>query len=121
MGEVTITVLVGGREEFEERIEEIDIVVDTGALHSMLPTSLLEYLGVAPEWKQPFVLGDDSQVELPVGHVTFYIHDMGRYCPVIFGSDQSYLLGATTLENFSLGVDPVNQDVVPVTHRVRPI
>ena len=35
-------------------------------------------------------------------------------CPVIFGREGRYLLGATTLENFDLAVDPVNQRLTPV-------
>ena len=35
-------------------------------------------------------------------------------CPVIFGREGRYLLGAATLENFDLAVDPVNQKLTPV-------
>lgn len=34
--------------------------------------------------------------------------------PVIFGREGSYLLGETTLGNFDLAIDPVNQGLTPV-------
>ena len=42
-------------------------------------------------------------------------------CPVIFGPDGVYLLGATTLDIFSLTADPVNHTLVRVTREARPI
>ena len=42
-------------------------------------------------------------------------------CPVIFGPDDEYLLGATTLEIFNLMVDPVGQRLLPINHRARSI
>ena len=39
--------------------------------------------------------------------------DDERPCPVIFGPDGNYLLGASTLEAFNLVVDPVGEQLLP--------
>ena len=50
-----------------------------------------------------------------------YIGPDNRRCPVIFGVEDEYLLGATTLEIFNLAADPVNETLVNVVRRARPI
>ena len=42
-------------------------------------------------------------------------------CPVIFGPEDQYLVGATTLEAFSLMVDPESALLVPRRHSARPL
>ena len=50
-----------------------------------------------------------------VSEAPMRIGNMVRTSPAIFGSDDSdNLLGAVTLEIFGLGVDPVNQKLIPV-------
>ena len=50
-----------------------------------------------------------------VGEAPLRIGDMVRTSPVIFADDESdILLGAVTLEIFALGVDPLNQRLIPV-------
>ena len=43
------------------------------------------------------------------------------HCPVIFGPEDQYLLGATTLEIFNLMVDPVAGELIPRVLRARPL
>ena len=43
----------------------------------------------------------------------FSIGGVERYCPVIFGSEDEYLVGATTLEIFELVVDPLGERLAP--------
>ena len=119
MGLFNVNVSVGGFGEYHEHIEAIDVLVDTGALHSLLPESLLNHLAIEKEWFQEFVLADHTKVQYPVGHAMFYINGEERRCPAVFAPQESYLLGATTLENFSLSVDPVNQKLVKVSPHVR--
>ncbi len=121
MGTFRVAIRVGGIDKEAERVERVHVLVDTGALHSMLPASLLDHLGIMPQWKQLFSLADLSIAEYPVGYAMFYINDKERACPTIFGPENDYLLGATTLENFSLSADPVNEILVDVIHHARPV
>lgn len=91
----------------------VDAVVDSGAAHSMLPASLLDWLNV-PALEEPvFILADGSRVQYGFGMARFRIDDRERQCLVIFGPDDNYLLGATALETFNLLVDPHGKRLVP--------
>lgn len=88
-------------------------VVDTGAAHSMLPESLMSQLRIEPQQQLGFILADGSRVKYGYGFARFRIGDYERPCPVIFGPDDNYLLGASTLEAFNLVVDPVGERLAP--------
>ena len=121
MGVFRTAIRVAGFNGESERIEDVEVLVDTGALHSMLPASLLEHSALSPEWYEAFSLADGSEVRYGVGYAMFYIGPEHRRCPVIFGVEDEYLLGATTLEIFNLAPDPVNETLVNVVRRARPI
>ena len=100
----------------------VSAIVDTGAIHSMLPASLLTQLNVTPLERFGYSLADGSEVEYDFGMARLGIDGYPeRYCPVIFGPEGQYLLGATTLEFFNLMVDPVEGTLVRRTHRARPV
>ncbi len=88
-------------------------VVDTGAAHSMLPESLMKQLSIEPEQQLGFILADGSRVKYGYGFARFRIDGYVRPCPVIFGPDGNYLLGASTLEIFNLVVDPTGERLLP--------
>ena len=92
---------------------EVEAMVDTGAIHSMFPASLLEHLQVEPMRNYTFSVADGSLVEYPYGEAMVQIDGEFRTCSVIFGPEDDALLGATTLENFNLIVDSVHQRLVP--------
>ena len=87
--------------------------VDTGAAHSMLPESLMIQLSIEPEQQLGFILDDGSRVRYGYGMARFSNGDYQRACPVIFGPEGNYLLGASTLEVFNLVVDPAGEQLLP--------
>ena len=91
----------------------VQAVVDTGAAHSMLPESLMTQLRIEPRQRLGFILADGSRVQYGYGFARFSIGGDERPCPVIFGPDDNYLLGATTLEAFNLLVDPRGEQLLP--------
>lgn len=91
----------------------VDAVVDTGAAHSMLPESLLDSLRVPPRRQLDFIRADGRPVHYGFGMARFRLDDRERPCPVIFGPDGNYLLGASTLEFFNLVVDPAGGQLLP--------
>jgi len=88
-------------------------VVDTGAAHSMLPASLMIQLRIEPREELGFILANGSRVRYGYGFARFSIDGDERTCPVIFGPDNNYLLGASTLEIFNLVVDPSGERLAP--------
>lgn len=97
-------------------LHPVSALVDTGAGHSMMPAALLEQLGLTPLERLRFKVADGRRVEYDVADARFNIFGRERFCPVIFGPEGQYLLGATTLEIFNLMVDPteVNPGLVPI-------
>jgi predicted aspartyl protease len=76
---------------------------------------MLEKLGHTPTHRRPFRLADGSVVEMGLCQVTLRIGEENSIVSCVFGDNQSEaLLGATALEEFGLGVDPVNHTLVPI-------
>ena len=91
----------------------VDAVVDTGAAHSMLPESLLTRMSIPPLERQEFIIADGSAVNYGFGIARFGLDNRERPCPVIFGPEGNYLLGASALEIFNLVVDPAGGQLLP--------
>ncbi|MCH7606532.1 MAG: hypothetical protein IH962_05190 [Chloroflexi bacterium] len=90
--------------------------MDTGATYTALPTGMLTRLGVEQEGIRRFELADNQIVEYPVGQARIQLEGNELVVLVVFAPEGTApLLGATTLEIFGLGVDPVSQKLVPVT------
>ena len=107
MGIFSVEIQVGDLEG--TRYETLTALVDTGASHLVVPRTVLEALGVQAEESLPFELADNRVVEMDVGQVRLRIDGTGTTSPQsLFGEAGSgSLLGATGLELFNLGVDPV--------------
>lgn len=98
-----------------DRRLETEIVVDTGAVYSMLPRSLLISLEITPRSQRRFRLGDGRTVVWEFGDAIFIVDGYQAPSPVIFGEENCpHLLGAVTLEAMGVGVDPINKKLLPI-------
>ena len=112
MGTFSVEIEVG--DPLGDRFELVDALVDTGATYTMIPASLLDRLGIAPVAQMNFILADGQRIERDVGEASLRIHDSTFQSPVVFANENSnILLGAVTLQIFGLGVDPINERLVP--------
>ena len=112
MGAFRVEIEVGDREG--QRFERLQALVDTGATYTWIPRSVLERLGVQPAEERPFVLADGRQAFY--GMTWTMVRLDGKTLPtlVVFGEEGTEsLLGVVTLEEFGLGVDAVNQRLIP--------
>lgn len=113
MGTFTVPLQVADPEG--RHYETIDAMVDSGATYTVLPASILERLGVVPHSARSFVFADGSRVERGFGRTWMRLNGREDVSPVVFWDESARpLLGAVTLEIFSLGIDPVNGRLVPV-------
>ena len=97
------------------RLETVEALVDTGATYTQLPGSVLRSLEVIPFGSMDFILANGQSITRDIGETALRIDDMVRTSPVIFADEDSQaLLGAVTLEIFGLGVDPVNERLIPI-------
>lgn len=119
MGVFEVTIAVGHPDGGD--LAPVSATVDTGAGHTMLPASFLTSLSIEPKDNRHFAIADGSEVLFGYGIARIAIDDREWPCPVIFGPDDQYLLGATTLEIFGLAVDPVGGRLFPRQYRARAI
>ena len=97
-----------------QRFEALDALVDTGATYTWVPRSTLERLGHMPEREWDFILADGRKVLYGMAWALVRLNGETQPTPVIFGDEGTQpLLGVVTLEEFRLGVDAVNQRLVP--------
>ena len=114
MGTFEYRIGIGGTPEGP--FQEVMALVDTGATYSMVPASILRRLGIRPLEKMKFETADSRIIEKDVAEVPVRLDGRVRYSIIIFGDENTQpLLGAFTLEAFSLGVDPRSRRLIPVT------
>lgn len=90
-------------------------MVDTAATYSVFPRDLLERLQIKAIDTATFELGDGRVVDWQIGSVDVRIDGKERPTLCVFGElGVPALLGAVTLENFLLAVDPVHKRLTPV-------
>lgn len=113
MGTFRYTIAIGS--PTREHFEEIQPLVDTGAAFTWVPAPILERLGHKPTFRRRLRLADGGVVERGAAEVPVRIGDEVMSTLCIFGDEGSEcLLGAMTLEQFSLAPDPVNRTLVPI-------
>ncbi len=96
---------------------EEDFWVDTGSMYTFVPENRLQEIGIGPELSREAVLADGRRNRLLLGQAAITLHELGEtlFCQVMFGAkDSLYLLGATTMEAFSVEPDPVTKKLKPV-------
>lgn len=92
----------------------LEAFVDTGATYTLLPRAVLVPLGVQARERDRFILADGRTVERDIAIVVIRLD--GRVRPTVCVIDDAApnaLLGAVTLEEFGLAVDPVNRRLIP--------
>ncbi len=95
--------------------EEVEFLVDSGAIYSVVFTPILERLGIRPITEQQFRLADGSKIIRKKGGAVFKYGDRIGVADVIFGEEgDSTLLGAFTLEALGLSLDPLRRELKPL-------
>jgi predicted aspartyl protease len=94
---------------------ELEFLVDSGAIYSVVPTPVLEELGIKPLVKQEFRLANGDAIQRWKGGAVFRYKDRIGVADVIFGEEgDSRLLGAFTLEALGLALDPLRRELLPI-------
>lgn len=86
-----------------ETTEKIEFLIDSGAIYSVVPTAVLERLGIQPLAIQEFRLADCSKIARKKGVALFRYGERVGGADVIFGEEgDSNLLGTFTLDTLGL-------------------
>jgi clan AA aspartic protease len=95
--------------------ENIEFLIDSGAIYSVVPTPILEKLGIRPLGEQEFRLANGEKIVRKKGGALFKYGDRIGGADVIFGEEgDSVLLGAFTLEALGLSLDPLRRELKPL-------
>jgi predicted aspartyl protease len=114
VGLVDLKVRIGNPAD-AKRTVELKMLLDSGAIYSVVPAAVLRRLGIEPMRKDTFSLADGRYVTRDLGGATFEIDGRRGVSTVIFGRrGDACLLGATTFEDLGLTLDPLKRQLRPL-------
>ena len=114
MGYIRLPVKVSNPDDRSKYVD-INLLVDTGAVFTLVSKQTLQGIGIKPVEEMEFVSISNQKLKREVG--TAYIEVEGKrwLTSIIFGEEGDVeVLGVTTLEQLGLQVDPVSGTVKPL-------
>ena len=114
MGTFTVHATISHPNEPSRR-QELSLLVDTGAAYTVIPQPILEALGVRASGKRAVTLANGREEVWDLTYVVISLAGEQAPTPCLMAPhDGRTLLGAITLEQFGLGVDPLGKTLIPV-------
>ena len=112
---LTVLEIEVGNPANPEVTEKVEFLIDSGAVYSVVPSSILKKLGINPLTEEEFRLADGSKVVRKKGIALFKYGERVGGADVIFGEEGDYnLLGTHTLEALGLVLDPLKRELKPL-------
>jgi clan AA aspartic protease len=112
---LTVLEVEVGNPASPETTEKIEFLIDSGAIYSVVPTAVLQRLGIRPLATQEFRLANGSKIARKKGVAVFRYGEREGGADVIFGEEgDSTLLGAFTLGALGLSLDPLRRELKPL-------
>jgi clan AA aspartic protease len=94
---------------------EMELLVDTGAIYSIVPARVLDELRIERKSTRKMRLADGSIIERHLGIVEVEVKGETAHSNVIFGEEKdASVLGVTSLEELALQVDPITGELRPL-------
>lgn len=88
----------------------VEVMVDSGAVYSVVSTKILDKIGIKPHGTKKFFLADGTSITRKIGGAIYEYSGEKGYAPVVFGErGDSNLLGAVTLESLGFALDPIKR------------
>ncbi len=98
-----------------EQSAEVEFIIDSGAVYSLVPGKVLSALSIEPYPEVTIALADGTKIKRKVGDAYFELNGEGAAAPVIFGEEgDEPLLGVTTLEAIGLVFNPFTRELYPM-------
>ena len=96
------------------RFQRVIATVGSGNTYTVMPSPLLEMLGIDPEWTDTFEDDDGKEVEYSMAEVRVRIEERERFTVCVFGkADGQPALGQHTLDGLGLAIDQTISALVP--------
>ncbi len=97
----------------------INALANSRTPYAVLPSALLESLGVKPHRMAAFETADGSRIELGFAQTWVRVNGAEGIAPVVFGDDDAVpALGHVTLAAIRLEIDEANGRIVPIKARL---
>ena len=111
-----LTFVEGQARSPEGREETVNFLVDSGAIYSLLPYDVWQSLALEPDRGERFMLADGTAVSRNISYCYMVLPQGRGYSPVVLGEpgDDQALLGAVTLENLGLVLNPFSRTLHPM-------
>ena len=104
----------GSKKWIEERL-----LVDSGAIYTVIPSEKLSKLGIVAHSEEEFELADGEGIKRKVGDAHYEYKGRKGAAPVVFGEKgDSKLLGILTIEALGLVLDPLRRELKPLEKRL---
>ncbi|MBI4471054.1 MAG: aspartyl protease [Acidobacteria bacterium] len=98
-----------------QRFLRVRLLLDSGAVYSVLRRNEWQALRLKPERELDFVLADGTTLSRGVSECVFEIEGRRATSPVVLGeSEDEALLGAVTLETLGLMLNPLTRTLQPM-------
>jgi predicted aspartyl protease len=97
-----------------ERFEPVKLLVDSGSTDTWVSGATLRSLAVAPAERRRVVTLEGQVVERDAAEIPITLDGRTLHTVCLFGgAGDRDVLGAYTLEGFSLAIDPVQRTLIP--------
>jgi clan AA aspartic protease len=98
-----------------EKFADVEFLVDSGAVYSLVPGKILDGLEIEPYREMSFALVDGTSVKRKVSSAYFEYEGEGGPAPVVYCEEcDTALLGATTIESIGLVLNPFTRTLHPM-------
>ena len=98
-----------------EKIAEVNFLIDSGTVYSLVPGKVLDALDIEPYREMIFSLADGTLIKRRVCSAYFEYEGEGGPAPEVYGEEgDEPLLGATTLESLGLVLNRFSRTLHPM-------
>jgi clan AA aspartic protease len=112
---ITTAILTVREHRKSEKSLDVEFLIDSGAVYSVVPGKILDQLGIEPYREMSFSLADGTAIKRKVSSAYFEYQGEGGPAPVVYGEEgDTALLGATTLESIGLVLNPFTRTLHPM-------
>lgn len=118
MGCTYVKIKVKKSTDSKEVMEE-KLLVDSGAIYTVIPKEDLQKLGIIAHSEEEFELANGEFITRQVGDAFFEYQGKRGSARVVFGEEgDSNFLGALTLEALGFSLDPLRREIKPLRKRL---
>ena len=112
MGVTFVTAKISNSSRPERGSIELEFLLDTGALYSVIPSVVARKLALRKLGRQEFRLADGTRISYDVSEAMFQLEGKRGTSGVVFGpAEVTPILGAMALQSFGLMLNPVTREL----------